>query len=148
MSDPEKLAKAEQRAEKAERLFTESTIQRALHDAAVKHDAFNPSQIITVLKPSARLTQAGDGQFEVQVVTREIDPATGQEVETACTPDEAVARMKQNRKENENLFNSVLPAPAAPAPAGKIDVRKLTHEEFLKIRAEHPEWLGLAPKRR
>ena len=33
-----------------ESLYKESTIDRALQDAAIKHEAFNPAQIITQLR--------------------------------------------------------------------------------------------------
>jgi hypothetical protein len=69
----------------------------------------------------------------------------GQEI--AHTPAEAVANLKRC-KENENLFKSAPPAPPAPAKAEKPDVRKLTHDQYLEIRAKNPKLLGLAPKRR
>ena len=34
------------------------------------------------------------------------------------------------------------------AVTGKIDVRKLTPQQYREIRAKNPELLGLAPKRR
>ena len=82
------------------------------------------------------------GQYVVRVVTND---ETGQEI--ADTPAEAVANLKR-RSEHANLFKPTPAAPPTPATGGKIDVRKLTHAQFLEIRAKNPELLGLAPKRR
>jgi hypothetical protein len=142
MSDrDDPMATAQAKADKYQGLFAESTIQRELRHAAAEGGAYNPDQILPFLVPSAKLVESG-GQYLVRVITTN---EAGQEV--AHSPAEAVANLKRC-KENENLFKSERPAPAAPAKAEKLDVRKLTHEQFLDIRAKNPELLGLAPKRR
>jgi hypothetical protein len=142
MSDLEKqLEEAQQQAKKWEGLYAESTIKRALLDAAEQGGAYNPAQVLPYLKPNAKLVEA-DGQHAVRVVTTS---ETGQDI--LHTPAEAVANLKR-RSEHANLFKPAPAAPPAPATGGKIDVRKLTHAQFLEIRAKNPEKLGLAPKPR
>lgn len=140
MSDLEKqLAETEEKAKKWEGLYAESTIKRALLDAAEQGGAYNGSQLLPYLTPNARLVES-DGHYLVRVVTKD---ATGQEI--MHTPAEAVANLKRC-KENANLFKSAPPPPAAPAKDDKIDVRKLTAAQYREIRAKKPELLGLAPK--
>jgi len=142
MSDQgSELAVAQATADKYQGLFADSTIQRELRQAAENGGAYNPDQLLPYLMPSAKLVEA-DGKYLVRVITTD---EAGQEV--AHTPAEAVANLKRC-SEHANLFKSALPAPAAPAKAEKIDVRKLTHDQYLDIRAKNPESLGLAPKRR
>ena len=49
-----KIEESAKKAQTWEALFRDSTIDRSLQDAAVKHEAFNPSQIVTQLRPWTR----------------------------------------------------------------------------------------------
>lgn len=157
-----KLAAAEQRAIAAEQRWRDSTIMRALQDAAVEHEAYSTRQVVMLLKDWTRLVEKvdangkGTGQFDVMVDFPDKDATTGHEIKTTKTPSEAVKRMT-DVTEYQNLFrrnvvsgvggNSAIGG-LTPGSNGRIDVRSLTHEQFLKVRAEHPELLGLRRKRR
>jgi hypothetical protein len=139
-----RIAEAEARAEKFQRLHAEGMIEHELRKAAEEAGAFNASQIVMLLKGSSRLVEA-DGKHAVRVVTTD---ENGKEV--FHTVAEAIGHAKQKR-DNENLF--VKPAPVQPARPNtppKINWKTLSQEEYRKIRAEHPEWIGLdpLPKRR
>jgi hypothetical protein len=157
-----KLSAAELRAQAAESRWRDSTIIRALQDAAVEHEAYSTRQVVTLLKDWTKLVEKvdasgkGTGQFDVMVDFPDKDATTGQEIKTARTPSEAVKRMTEIA-EYQNLFrrnvvsgvggNSAIGG-LTPGSNGRIDVRNLTHDQFLKVRAENPELLGLRRRRR
>jgi len=159
-----KLVDAEKKSQIWEGLYRESMIGRSLQDAAVKGDAWQPGQIVTLLKPMTKLvacidptTNRPNGQYEVQIEMLDTDPKTGQQVMMNRTPEAAVARMKELPETYGNLFKSGVVSGIGsssatgglmPGQGGKIDVRKLTQAQYLEIRAKNPELLGLAPKRR
>ena len=62
------LAEAPDAAKIWETRFKESSIQRALQDAAVANDAYNPKQVVNLLKPMTKLKP-------------KIDETTGKETE-------------------------------------------------------------------
>ena len=159
-----KLVDAEKKSQIWEGLYRESMIQRSLQDAAVKGDAWQPGQIVTLLKPLTKLvacvdptTNRPNGQYEVQIEMLDTDPKTGQQVMMNRTPEAAVARMKELPETYGNLFKSGVVSGIGsssatgglmPGQGGKIDVRKLTPAQYREIRAKNPELLGLAPKGR
>ena len=153
-----KLATLEKRAQVAETRWRDSTITRALQDAAIDNDAYNTHQVVTLLKSMTKLVESVDektgkpnGQFKVMVEFPDKDATTGQEVMTSKTPAEAVKRMTEI-PEFQNLFrknvvsgvggNSAIGG-LTPGSNGRIDVRNLTPDQYQKIRAENPELLGL-----
>ena len=140
----QRIAEAEVRAEKFQRLHAEGMIEHELRKAAEQAGAFNASQISTLLKGNSRLVEV-DGKHAVRVVTTD---ENGKEV--FHTVAEAIGHAKQKR-DNENLFKKPVPVqPAARTTPPKIDWKNLSFPEYLKIREEHPEWIGLdpLPKRR
>lgn len=161
-----RLTETEKKAHIWEQMYRDSTVQRSLQDAAVKHDSFSASQVVTLLKPMTKLVEALDpvtkrptGQFEVQVVMMDVNPKTGQREEMTRTPDEAVARMKQMPEDFGNLFKanvvSGIGASSAtggvmPGRGGRLDaatIKKLTPAQYREIRAKNPELLGLEKRR-
>ena len=151
MSDQEKtpdkdkqLAELKARAEKWERLHTESTIRRELLAAAERGGAFYGPQLLPWLEKDAK-TEEVKGQFVVYVQGTD---ENGKKIRR--TPDEAVANMKR-QSDFANLFKETmvtkptLATLSAPITPDKIDWNNLSHPEYLKIREEHPEWLGLKP---
>jgi hypothetical protein len=154
-----KMAEADQKAQVWESLYRDSTIARSLQDAAVKHEAFNTSQIVTQLKPWTRLieimdekTGKGTGKYQVVVEMPDVDPTTGQPVPFTGTPEDAVKRMKEMPEQWGNLFKSGVVSGIGsssatggliPGQGGKIDVRKLTPQQYREIRSKNPELLGL-----
>ena len=105
-----KLTAAEQRAVAAEQRWRDSTIVRALQDAAVENEAYNTRQVTTLLKDWTKLVESvdektgkGNGQFKVMVEFPDNDATTGQAIMTTKTPGEAVKRMTEIA-EYQNLF--------------------------------------------
>lgn len=141
----QRLAEAESRAEKFQRLHADGVIEHELRKAAEEAGAFNSDQIITLLKVKSRLVDAG-GKQVVRVVSVGDD---GKEVHHS--PAQAVWHFKQN-KDNFNFFRDTLtetPTLAPPSKIDKTDLRRLLanmpFEQYLKLRAEKPEILGLKP---
>ena len=151
------LTEARNAAKVWETRFHESSIQRSLQDAAVANDAYNPRQVIDLLKPMTKLKPKVDENtgkeidgFETVIDFPDRDDK-GKTVITQRTPDETVKRMKE-LAEYANLFKvnvvSGVGANSAtggisPGANGRIDVRRLTPEQYRKIRKEKPELLGL-----
>jgi hypothetical protein len=149
-----KLKESEKKAQTWESLYRDSTVQRALQDAAVKNDAFSPSQIVTLLKP---MTKRPTNSYEVKVEMLDVNPKTGDQEVMVRSPEDAVKRMKELPEQYGNLFKSGVVSGIGsssatgglmPGQGGRIDVRKLTPQQYREIRAKNPELLGLAPKRR
>lgn len=153
----QKLADAQNAAKLWENRFQESSIQRALQDAAVANDAYNPNQVVNLLRPLTKLRPKVDeatgketGAFETVIDFPDRDEK-GVEVITQRTPEETVKRMKE-LTDYANLFKSNVVSGLgansatggiAPGANGRIDVRRLTPEQYKKIRKENPELLGL-----
>jgi len=83
----------------------------------------------------------------------DIDEKTGEEIKTLRTPMDAVKRMKEIPKIWGNLFKSNVVsgvgAGQGVAPGtGEIDPTTLTSEQYMKLRRENPEKLGLPSRRR
>ena len=92
--------------------FEESTITRALTDAAAKEKAFNTSQVVTLLQHNTTLVETTvdgkkTGAFEprVKFVGRDSD---NNALEMDLTVPQAVAEMKKMSSEYGNLFESGL----------------------------------------
>jgi hypothetical protein len=139
----------------AQALYHSEKTERALTDAASGNDAFRPEQVVTVLRPYTRLEPIKDEKGKIVGQKVLIDfPDTdedGQPTKVVHTPESAVRRMRELPKKYGNLFNSGVvsgigsQATAGGPGGGPIDPRKLTQAQYLKIRAERPELLGLRP---
>lgn len=153
----DQLQKAMSDAEGWKTRYTTSTIQRALQDAAVKGDAFNPSQVVTLLEGQARLNgEEGDASLgEVIIEMMSVNEESGKPEKLVLTPDQAVKRMQDRTDEFGNLFKSNVAAGVGgnnntgdlPGKNGDIDLANLTHEQYVKLRKENPEVLGLSRSR-
>jgi len=159
-----KLQEMEKKATHFETLYRDSTIERALQDAAVKHEAWSPSQVVALLRGQTKMLEETDpktgkltGKYKPVVEMQALNTTTG-EVETkAYTPDDAVRKMKDTPDTWGNLFRSgvvsgigagTATGGLSPGQSGRLDaaaIRKLTQEQYREIRATHPEWLGLNP---
>lgn len=143
-----------------EGLYRESTIDRALQDAAVQNDAFNPSQVVIILRNNTKLLEEVDersgqttGKYRPVVYMDGTDQKTGEPVQLNMTPAEAVKRMKELPDVYGNLFKSGVVSGigagtatgGVPGKGGKIDVTKLTPAQYREIRSKNPELLGLRP---
>jgi len=142
--------------------YKSSVADRSLLDAAITNEAFSPAQIVGLLRPMTRMVEAMDdngnptGDLTPMVDFPDIDTNTGESIMTRRTPEEAVKRMKELVDQYGNLFKSNVVSGIgagsatgglAPGADGRIDVKKLTTEQYMKIRKENPASLGLKPRR-
>jgi hypothetical protein len=143
MPDKDKqLAEVTEQAKKWEGLYTETTIKRALLDAAERGGAYHAPQLLPFLTKDAKMEEV-KGQHVVYVQGSD---DSGKKIRR--TPDEAVANMKK-QGDFANLFKDTMTAKPTLGTPSKIDLEKLLknmpHEQFLKLRAEKPEIFGLGP---
>lgn len=159
----QRVVELEKKAQLWEVMFRDSTVERALQDAAVKNDAFNAEQIVVQLRTHTKLLEVVDektgkpiGKYRPMVEMNEVDPKTGEPVVMVRTPEEAVKRMKEMPEVWGNLFKSGVVSGIGSGTAtggqlpggGRVDVRKLTSQQYRELREKNPEALGLRPKRR
>lgn len=143
-------AEAQKKAQHWENLYRSEKVNRTLQDAAGSADAFNPSQIVGLLKPMTELKEQ-DGQLIPMIDFPDIDEKTGEEIRTLRTPMDAVKRMKELPKIWGNLFKSNVVsgvgAGQGTTSTGQVDPRDLTPEQYRKLRKDNPEALGLSRRR-
>lgn len=157
-----KLTEEKKQREQWETLYKDSRIENELTSAAAGNDSYSPSQMVALLKSATKLVpiQGPDGKFTgqhrtVTVLKEKQKDAEGRETVTDVehTPESAVRRMKE-LPEYMNLFKSgVVSGTGANTvgslgPNGKLDVRKLTPQQYQEIRAKNPELLGLRRDRK
>lgn len=107
--------KTEKQALQADRdtwrnLYTESTIERSITDAAASNNAFSPKQVVAILGPNTTLVPTLDEEGQptsilepkVRFSTKDKD---GKPVTLDLSPADAVKRMKEE-EEFLNLFRS------------------------------------------
>ena len=144
---------------KWERMYKDSVVQRSLQDAAIAAEAFNPTQIVGLLRPMTEMRAATDeegNELDDQMVPKvdfpDVDEKTGERIVTLRTPQEAVQRMKELPQHYGNLFRANVVSGIGSGAAtggvtsgegGRIDVTKLTAEQYRKMRKENPDALGL-----
>ena len=143
--------------------YKSSVTDRSLLDAAVQNDSFNPMQIVGLLRPMTRMVeQIGDtgqptGELVPMIDFPDIDTNTGESIMTRRTPEEAVRRMKELPEQYGNLFKSNVVSGIgagsatgglSPGADGRVDPKKLTTEQYIKLRRENPAALGLKGRSR
>lgn len=159
-----RLSEAEKNAGRWEGLYKESMISRALQDAAVQHDAFRPDQVVSLLRPMTKLVEEIDsktgkstGALKPMIDFPDMNQDTGESFIGQLTPADALRRMKEIPEVYGNLFKSgVVSGIGAnsatggltPGANGRVDVRKLTPQQYREIRQKNPELLGLRPRGR
>ena len=145
---------------KLEQKYKDTLIDRSLQDAAAAHDAFSVSQIVSLLRPMTVMVEKTDdqgnitGDPEPQVDLTDIEEKTGKPIITRRVPADAVKRMKELPTLFGNLFKSNVvggvgagtATGGASSGSGRIDVTKITTEEYMRLRKENPEQLGLKRK--
>jgi hypothetical protein len=135
--------------------FKQTLVERTLQDAAVQYEAFNPSQLIALLRPMTKVTEKtddhgkGTGAYEVIVDLDDVNLETGQRQVTRREPTDAVKRMRELQDVYGNLFKPNVvsgigggTAPGTSAP-GKVDTAKISTSEYMRLRKTNPEALGL-----
>jgi len=144
------LNKANENAEKYKSLYESSTIERAVTDAASKHDAYNPNHFIAHLAPQSKMIEEVDAEGNVtgklvpRVEWTSVDE-NGQKHVSNLTPEEAVEKMKDNVVEFGNLFKTNVAAgigagtaPGQVSSAGAIDHGKISDADYMEL-AKTPE---------
>ena len=118
--------------------FTEAEISRGIMDAAVANDSFDPNQMVSLLRPTAKLAETVDaegkptGKFAVKITFK--DTVQDKEVELELTPAEVIKRMKDKPAKFGNLFKSnIRPglgnAPGNPA-SGPVNMKDLAQYQL------------------
>lgn len=136
----QQIKELQERAQQYENRYTDSTIKRALTDAAVANEAFNAEQIVTLLRPHTKLV---DDKPVVDFTDRHVE--TGEEIVTQLSPQDAVKRMRELSEVHGNLFKANvvtgMGSNSGQHSGGKIDRKSLTPEQYRKLRKENPEAL-------
>jgi len=155
------LTQASEAAVKWESMYKNSITERSIQDAAIAADAFNPSQIISMIKPMTKMVEDTDaeghptGTMSPKVDFPDIDEKTGERITTLRTPEEAVKRMRELSDTYGNLFRANIVSGIGTGSAtggvtpGKsnIDLSKLTPEQYRRLREDNPRLLGLRGKK-
>jgi len=125
--------------------YTDSSIRRSITDAAVKSNAFNPSQIVALLQGDTRLVEDLDpegnptGRFKPKVRFEDASES-GESLTLELSPADAVKRMRE-MDDYLNLFKGEGKGGIGSnnhVPGKKIDVRDIAKdpELYRKMRAE------------
>jgi len=139
------VAELTSKAEKWQRQFTDAAIERAITDAAVVNDVYNPSQVVSLLRNSTRLVPKLDseghatGQFE-PMVQLDAPGADGEIKSLELSPTEALKRMR-DMTGYLNLFKGTGVGGLGSGnegPSGKRDIKEIAKdpEAYRKMRAE------------
>lgn len=123
------IAEQQEKAAHWQSMYEEQQIERDIRIAAQSQDAFRPEQFFTLFRDSARVV---DGNVVVEFDGERI------------SADEAIRRMRSQPETYGNLFRlNVAPHIAKKSPPKEIDVSRLSMDEYMRIRQENPELLGL-----
>ncbi len=140
-----------------EQRYRQSLLDRELQDAATVNDAFSSSQIIALLRPMTQIIEEHDeqgkplGKYSVVVDLQDIDTKTNEQIITRRTPSDAVKRMRELPQLFGNLFKANVVSGVGQGSAtgsglsgnGRVDVRKLSAEQYMQLRKTNPAALGL-----
>jgi hypothetical protein len=142
---------------KYQQLFEQSTIERAVVDAAAKHEAYSPSQFTQILGNRVRVVEEIDQRGEktgrmVPVVEVDGKDELGNPVKLRKTPDEVIADMKADVANFGNLFRAnvakgVGEGRTAPGGGARIDATKMTDAEYFANRQAVRQHYGIRDKR-
>lgn len=141
-----RLEEALKSASHWENLYKESTVDRSLQDAAMSADAFNPQQIIGLLKPMTTLKEE-DGKLVPMIDFPDVSEKDGKPINTLRTPEDAVKRMRELPKMWGNLFKSNVVSGVGAGNANNagntdFDYENMTPEQYRKHRREIQERLS------
>jgi hypothetical protein len=150
----------ESKATTWEQKYKQTLIDRSLQDAAVVNDAFNISQIVSLLRPMTVMVEKTNdqgqstGEAVPMVDLTDIDTTNGEPIITRRTPEAAVKRMKELPSLFGNLFKSNVVSGIGAGTAtggnasgsGTVDPKKISVQEYMRLRKENPAALGLKPR--
>lgn len=124
--------------------FAKSTVQRALTDAASKHDAYDVEMFLALLGPKTQVVEEKDDQgnikdFKVKVKYDDRDKE-GKPIVLDLDPEQAVKQMKDNSEKYGYLFrghtNAGVGGQASTGGMKNIDVTNMSPAEYAKYRTE------------
>lgn len=141
--------------------YKDSLIDGELATAAHRADAFSIDQFVRQLRPLSRAVEVTDektgkptGKFKVVIDFPDRDES-GAVVTRELSSREATKRMKEQPDQWGNFFRANVVSGVGsgsgggtPSGNGKIDVRKLTQQQYMEIREKNPELLGLRPNKK
>lgn len=126
-----KLAEVESDAKKWKGIYEDTSIERSIFDSA-REDAFDPQQIITILKPHSKLVEdtvdgkpTGRHKTVISFLGQDKD---GKPVSLELNPMETVAEMKKMTSKYGNLFKSGLKSGLGGTNDGGTGPAGLTEE--------------------
>lgn len=113
--------------------YVDTSIQRSLTDAAAKHDAYNPSQIVSILRGNTKLVEViGEdgkptGEFVAKATVRVISDGKPKDLEMDV--DQAVKTLKE-QDDYANLFKGkgTGGTGGGNSGAGKTDIHTLAKD--------------------
>ena len=140
------LESATSEAKQYRSLFETQTRNNEILSAASQHDAFNPELFIDVLAPRTEVVaeELDNGEKTGRYVTRvRVQKADedGNVSEVLVTPSEAIEDMKNNPEKFGGLFRGNVAkgigegSNASFAGSGRVDVTKMSMDEYVKNRA-------------
>lgn len=156
-----RLKESVEKAAYWENEYRSQTINRSLMDAAVKHDAFLPTQVVTILKEYTKLVQPRDENgkpiegagLEPLVDLPDVDAEDGKAIITQRSPEDAVSRLKELQP---NLFKANVVSGVggnsstggvAPGQDGSVDLSKLSTAQFMELYKKDPSLVGVKKRR-
>ena len=153
----EEVQGLKQKAETWENKYKSSMVDRALQDAAIKNDSFNPTQVTTILKTMTKIIEQTDeageplGEYSPVIDLIDVDGKTGEQIITRRTPEDAVKRMRELPEQYGNLFRSNVVSGIGAGSAtgsgvsghGNVDIHNMSPEQYMQLRKTNPEALGL-----
>lgn len=156
-NDADMAAKqATAKAQEWEQRFTSSTVARDLQDAAVKGEAFNADQLVTLLKPATKIVPVTDAQGQPTGQYQTVVEVSKNGTKELMTPAKAIEWMKGLPAQFGNLFKSgaatgvgANSSPALqPGQSGPIDWSNMTQAQYEALRKDPDRAKALLGTRR
>lgn len=128
--------------------YADETVRRSIMDAAVTHEAFNPDQIVEILRSKTALVEDIDedgkpqGSFSPRVKFRTADK-DNKAITLDLTVPEAIKHMKEAPEKWGNLFKAGVNGGvgATTKPGGKKGIPDFKDPlAYRKWRKEHPDF--------
>lgn len=134
----ENLKIANESSKRWESMYSSSTIDRALFDAAVEAEAIHPSQIVTLLKGTTQLVE-DEGKYS-PVVKFNDKSEEGKDVVLDLSPTETIKRMKELTDRFGNLFKGT--ATGGVGGIGNADgsVSQPKFDDLMKDPVKYAKW--------
>lgn len=156
----ERITNAEKEAVQWRDMYTNSTIETALQASAIRHEAWNPDQIIVQLRTYTKLIDELDSENRptgrlipmVEMVVRNKESGVTEPLQ--MTPDEAVEYLKKDEK-SINLFKHSMregigsingTGAELTGKNGLVDQSRISDDEYFNLRKKNPSALGIDPE--